>query len=216
MATRILRTKLFVPPLRQEIVARPQLMALLDGIQKRPFALISAPAGFGKTTLVVEWIKEKAEERRQKDEILPSAFSLLPFHIAWLSLEEADNDPVRFLRYVVAALQTAVPDLSDDVTGMLDEQTPVAVAGVLTDLLNAVTAVSDPIMLVLDDYHLIEDDDIHEGIGFLLDHMPANLHLIMTTRQDPPLPLARFRGRDLLVEIRQTDLAFTEAEAAQF
>lgn len=209
MATRMLKTKLFVPPLRQEIVARSQLVALLDGVQKRPFALISAPAGFGKTTLVVEWIKEKAEGRRMKDELLPS-------QTAWLSLEEADNDPIRFLRYVVAALQTAVPDLPDDVTGLLDEQTPFAVDGVLTDLLNALTAVSHPIILVLDDYHLIEDDDIHSGIAFLLDHMPANLHLIMTTRQDPPLPLARLRGRDLLVEIRQTDLAFSEAEAAQF
>jgi LuxR family maltose regulon positive regulatory protein len=210
MAMRILKTKLFVPPLRQEIVARPQLMARLDGLQQRPLALISAPAGYGKTTLVANWLNEKAVKSS--------------FKTAWLSLEESDNDPVRFLRYVVAAVQTAVPELPDDVTRMLDEHGMVAVDGFLTDLLNALTAtstgsvhaVSHPIILVLDDYHLIQDGDIHEGIAFLLDHVPPNLHVIMTTREDPPLPLARLRGRRQLVEIRQADLAFSEAEAAEF
>ena len=209
MAARILKTKLFVPPLRQTLVARSVLMARLDEVQKRPLALISAPAGYGKTTLVTNWLNERAAD---------SSFILHPssFKTAWLSLEESDNDPVRFLRYVVAALQTAVPDLPDDVTGVLDEQSVVAVDGFLTDLLNALTAVSQPIILVLDDYHMIQDDDIHDGIAFLLDHMPPNLHLIVTTREDPPLPLARLRGRGQLVEIRQADLAFMEAEAAEF
>ncbi|PIE80369.1 MAG: hypothetical protein CSA11_08610 [Chloroflexi bacterium] len=217
MMTRILKTKLFVPPLRQEIVARPPLLARLDGVQQRPFALISAPAGFGKTTLVVEWINQMAAGRNKKAE-------MPPFSIAWLSLDENDNDPMRFWRYVVAALQTAVPNLPDDVTSILDEQVPVAVAGFLTDLLNALTTTTSrrprdiphPVTLVLDDYHLIEDDNIHKGIAFLLDHTPPHMHLIMTTRQDPPLPLARLRGRNLLVEIRQNDLAFSQAEAAQF
>ncbi|MFO7683004.1 MAG: LuxR C-terminal-related transcriptional regulator [Chloroflexota bacterium] len=216
MAIPILKTKLFVPPLRQALVARPLLLARLDGVHQRPFALISAPAGFGKTTLIAEWLKEKAEGKRQKAEILPSDFCLLPFTAAWLSLEESDNDPVRFLRYVTAALQTAVPDLPDDVTALLEGQTGIAVTVFLTDLLNAVTAVSQPIILVLDDYHLIQDETIHSGMAFLLDHLPPNLHLVITTREDPPLPLARLRGRGQLVEIRQADLAFTKAEAAQF
>jgi len=167
MAIPILKTKLFVPPLRQALVARPLLLARLDGVHQRPFALISAPAGFGKTTLVAEWLKEKAEGKRQKAEILPSDVCLLPFTAAWLSLEESDNDPVRFLRYVTAALQTAVPDLPDDVTALLEGQTGIAATAFLTDLLNAVTAVSQPIILVLDDYHLIQDETIHSGIAFL-------------------------------------------------
>ena len=123
---------------------------------------------------------------------------------------------MRFLRYVVAALQTAVPDLPEEVTGLLRDQTVVAVDSFLVDLLNVLADSSLNITLVLDDFHLIQDEAIHEGVAFLLDHMPSNFHLIVTTREDPPLPLARLRGRGQLVEIRQADLAFPEAETAQF
>jgi len=216
MATQILKTKLFAPLLRQEVVARPQLMMQLDNVAQRPFALISAPAGFGKTMLVAKWMKERAEGKRQKAESHSFDFRQIPFRTAWLSLEEGDNDPVRFLRYVVAALQTAVPDLPEVLTSLLSNQTVVAIDSFLIDLLNAITAVPETVVLVLDDYHLIRDQDIHEGVAFLLDHMPSNFHLIVTTREDPPLPLARLRGRRQLIEIRQADLAFTKAEVAQF
>jgi LuxR family maltose regulon positive regulatory protein len=202
----MIKTKLSVPPLRQGLVPRLQLIARLNEVQQRPLALISAPGGFGKTTLVVNWLNQQPGRE----------LSVEPSGVAWLSLEKSDNDPARFWRYVLAALQTAVPDLPEQLTAVLEAQLPLAVEGLLTDLLNALTAVSGPLFLVLDDYHLLQDPAIQQGMTFLLDHLPPPLHLILITRQDPPLSLARWRGQDLLVEIRQSELAFSETEAAQF
>ncbi|KAA3653570.1 MAG: hypothetical protein DWQ04_35145 [Chloroflexi bacterium] len=200
MTATILQTKLYMPPARLELVARPRLAAILHRALSVPLTLVSAPAGFGKTTLVTNWIQQQPEK---------AAF-------AWLSLDERDNDPVRFLSYVVAALNTAVSDLSNDALTMLQNRQSLMIDVVLTQLLNELTAVSHPIILVLDDYHLIEDDDIHQGLAFVLDHIPNNFHLIVNTRSDPPLPLSRLRGRRQLVEIRQSDLAFSLEETTQF
>jgi LuxR family maltose regulon positive regulatory protein len=198
MTTQILQTKLYIPPTRLEVVPRPRLMAVLNRTLTAPLTLVSAPAGFGKTTLVANWMQQQ------------------PQAVAWLSLDESDNDPVRFLSYVVAALNTAVSNFPSDALNMLQNRQSVVMDVILTALLNEITAVSHPILLVLDDYHLIKDDDVHQSLTFLLDHMPDNLHLILTTRSDPPLPLSRLRGRRQLVEIRQSDLAFSLEETTQF
>ena len=198
MMTQILQTKLFMPPARLELVERPQLGTMLNRALSASLTLVSAPAGFGKTTLVSNWIQQQ------------------PHAVAWLSLDESDNDSVRFLSYVVAALNTAVSNFPSTSLTMLQNRQSVMMDVILTELLNAITAVSHPIILVLDDYHLIEDEDIHEGLIFVLDHMPSNLHLILTTRSDPPLPLSRLRGRRQLVEMRQAELAFTLEETTRF
>ncbi len=162
MTTQILQTKLYKPPARPELVLRPRLLTVLDQALHAPLTLISAPAGFGKTTLITNWIQQQSDTS---------------ISFAWLSLDESDNDPVRFLSYVVAALQTAVSNLPNDSLLMLQNRPSVSMEVVLTQLLNEVTAVSHPIMLVLDDYHLIQDETIHQGLAFVLDHMPDQLHL---------------------------------------
>lgn len=185
-------------------MTRPYLLAQLDHGWQRPLILLSAPAGFGKTTLVAHWIAHWADRQTRR----PPLF-------AWLSLDENDNDPVRFLAYLLASLQTAVPSLPTETQEALHAGQP-AGPGLLTTLLNDLTAVADPLLLVLDDYHLIQDERIHEMVVFLLDRAPDNFHLLLTTREDPPLPLARLRGRSQLLELRQVDLAFSQDETAQF
>ncbi len=200
----ILQTKLFIPRPPVHFVSRDRLRRRLDEGWQRPLCLISAPAGFGKTSLVADWLDRWAEAPAETQ----PAF-------AWLSLDENDNDPVRFLAYLLAALQTAVPDLSAELLAALQAGQPAGPA-LLTPLLNDLTAVTRPLILILDDYHLIQDERIHQLVGYLLDHRPDNFHLLLTTREDPPLPLARLRGRGQMVELRQADLAFTPEEAAQF
>jgi LuxR family maltose regulon positive regulatory protein len=206
MMTGMIKTKLNVPPLRHELVPRPQLKVRLDGVLRRSLALISAPVGFGKTTLVTSWIKEHEAYKT----------GAYPFKLAWLSLDEYDNDPVRFWFYVAAALQVVLPELSEDLTSLQQARNPVSIESLLMDLLNALSAVSDPVVLVLDDYHLIEDQDIHDNVALFLEHLPPHVHLIIITRRDPPLKLSRLRGQNMLVEVRQEDLVFSEVEAAQF
>jgi LuxR family maltose regulon positive regulatory protein len=199
MSTPVLATKLFIPLPRAPAVARPRLIERLrTGLHSgRKLALISAPAGFGKTTLLSEWIEET---RRLDDQV----------GVAWLSLDERDNDPGRFLTYVAAALHRA--DASVDA----NLPTSPTVESALTVLLNEVGQTRRPIILVLDDLQLIEIAQIREALVFLLDHLPANLHVVMATRSDPPLPLARLRGRGDLTELRAADLRFTPDEAAAF
>ena len=160
----ILQTKLRVPPLREILIPRPQLQERLDALWQRPFALISAPAGFGKTTLVTEWVHHHLAAT-------DSCF-------AWYSLDASDNDLIRFLRHLCTALQTAVPDLPDDLIDLLHEH--VVIDDLLTDLLNGLMASAKPIVLVLDDYHLIQDEEIHQAITFWLNHVttqcPSNHH----------------------------------------
>jgi LuxR family maltose regulon positive regulatory protein len=203
MSTPILTTKLYIPPTRPELVSRPRLIERLNEGRHRKLILISAPAGFGKTTLVSEWI---ADCKRPEPEI----------RVAWLSLDEGDNDLVYFLSYLTAALQTIVPTLGEDVVKALHSPQPPPHESILTSLLNDLATIPDDFALVLDDYHLIDTQSIDRALTFLLDHLPPQMHLVVTTREDPQLPLARLRARSQLTELRAADLRFTPAEAAEF
>jgi LuxR family transcriptional regulator, maltose regulon positive regulatory protein len=194
----ILATKLYMPPLRPKVVFRPRLIERLNEGLHGKLILISAPAGFGKTTLVSEWVA--GFER-------PSA---------WLSLDEGDNDPARFLAYLVAALQTITANIGKGVLGMLQSPQPPPSESILTALLNEITTIPDNFVLILDDYHVIDARPIDHTLTFLVEHLPPQMHLVIATREDPQLPLARLRVRGQLTELRVTDLRFTPSEAAEF
>jgi LuxR family transcriptional regulator, maltose regulon positive regulatory protein len=194
----LLRTKLFVPRLQQRHVARAHLLRRLnDGLQ-RTLTLISAPAGFGKTTLVSAWV---AADGRP---------------VAWLSLDEGDNDPFRFLAYVVAALQSVAPQIGSGIQHALQSAQPPPMEALLTALINEISTLPEQVVVVLDDYHLIESEAVDRAVTFLLEHVPEQLHLVIATRQDPPLPLARLRARGQLSELRAVDLRFAADEATEF
>jgi len=235
MATVLLQTKLYIPPARPELVSRPRLIERLNAGLHRKMALISAPAGFGKTTLVSEWVHSVTgyklqvessgsearpplpETQRSIPNVQPSTFNFqLPPHIAWLSLDESDNDPTRFLAYFIAALQTIGADIGKGALSALESPQPPPTEVVLTATINEIAAIPDQIVLVLDDYHLIEARPIHDALTFLLQHLPPRMHLVIATREDPPLPLARLRARGQLTELRATDLRFSSSEAAEF
>ncbi len=204
MTTLLLKTKLYIPPVRSELVSRPRLVKRLNAGLARKLTLISAPAGFGKTTLVTAWLN--SVER--------------PF--AWLSLDAGDNHPLRFWRYVVAALQTVNTAIGEDVLPALESPQPPPLEALVTALTNDIVAASQtapgafPCILVLDDYHVIKAQAIHESLNFWLDHLPPALHLLLTTRSDPPLALSRRRGRAEMTELRAVDLRFTVEEASAF
>ena len=198
----ILVTKVTAPPLRPQGVVRPRLMARLDDAFAKPLTLISAPAGSGKTTLVSQWLSGMTNDRLPKP--------------AWLSLDRDDNDPTRFLAYLIAAFHTIEPTLGQGALALLQSPIPPPPKTIVTPLLNESSNLKSPILLVLDDYHLVTSPAVHEAVAFFLDRLPPNLHLILTTREDPPLPLARLRARNQLAELRAEDLRFTPAEAAQF
>jgi LuxR family maltose regulon positive regulatory protein len=202
MAAPILTTKLYIPPARPELVPRPRLIERLNaGLRAAcKLILISAPPGFGKTTLLSAWIKDRAPHLRA----------------AWLSLDESDNDPARFLSYLIAALQTVDGGIARGALDALRSPQPPPLEEIVTVLINDIGAIPDVIALVLDDYHLVTAQPIHAAVVFLLDHLPGNLHLVIATRSDPPLPLPRLRARGQLTELRQTDLRFTPDEAGQF
>jgi len=221
----LLQTKLYIPPVRPELVSRPRLIERLNAGLHHKLTLVSAPAGFGKTTLLSEWIHSGVssraygvgEEHEPAGEVSPTLYSLLPTpRFAWLSLDEGDNDPAIFLAYVVAALQTIEADVGKGALGALQSPQPPPTEAILTGLINEIAAVPDRIVLVLDDYHLIEAQPIHDALTFLLRHLPPQMHLVISTREDPPLPLARLRARGQLTEVRVTDLRFTPSEAAEF
>jgi LuxR family maltose regulon positive regulatory protein len=193
----LLSTKLYIPPTRPQLVLRPRLIERLNESLHRKLTLISAPAGFGKTTLVSEWI----------------ASSTRP--VAWLSLDEGDNDPTRFLAYLVAALQTVVANIGEGVLRILQSPQP-PTESILTALLNEITTISHNFILVLDDYHVINAKPVDHALNFLIEHLPLQMHLVITTREDPDIPLARLRARDQLNELRAVDLRFTSHEAAEF
>ena len=196
----ILTTKLHVPRQRPRWVSRPRLIEQLS-LGLHPgyrLTLISAPPGFGKTTLLAEWLTPNKQ------------------HTAWLSLDEGDNDLTQFLLYLTAALQTAQPSLGQAALAMLRSSQLPPVESILTALLNEAAALTDDLVFVLDDYHVITSLPIHQVIGFLLDHLPCPMHLVIATRSDPPLPLARYRSRGQLLEVRAEDLRFTPDEAALF
>ena len=203
MAIPLLQTKLYIPPLRPELVPRPRLIERLNQGRHRKLALISAPAGFGKTTLLSEWVQAM-------DRATP------PTSVSWLSLDESDSDLTRFLAYFVAALQTVSAGVGEGALGMLHSPQPPAIESMLTVLLNEIATVSDRFVLVLDDYHLMDAKPVDEALTFLLEHLPPQMHLVIATREDPNLPLARLRARGQLTELRAADLRFTPAEAAEF
>jgi LuxR family maltose regulon positive regulatory protein len=198
MATSILATKLYIPPPRPKVVLRPRLIERLNEGLQRKLALISASAGFGKTTLVSEWVAGIGRPA------------------AWLSLDEGDNDPTRFMAYLVAALQTLAPNIGAGALAVLQSHQPPSIESILTALLNEITSIPDHFMLVLDDYHLVDAKPVDHALTFLLEHLPPQMHLVIATREDPHLPLARLRARGQLTELRAADLRFTPSEAAEF
>ena len=198
MPASILATKLYLPRIRPEVVSRPRLIARLNEGLHRNLILISAPAGFGKTTLVSEWV---AGGQRP---------------VAWLSLDEGDNDPIRFLTYLVASLRTIAPTVGEGVLSALQSPQPPSPESILTALLNDLTTIPDHFVLVLDDYHVLDARPVDLTLTFLLDHLPPHMHLVIATREDPPLPLARLRVGGQLTELRVRDLRFTPIEAAAF
>lgn len=194
----LLRTKLFVPRSQQGLVARPRLLQRLDEGLSRTLTLVAAPAGFGKTTLLSAWIAARGQRA------------------AWLSLDEGDSDAARFLSYAIAALQTIEPTTGAGVLSALQNPQAPALDTLLTALINDISALPGQIVLVLDDYHLIDAEPVDRALAFLLDHMPSQLCLVIATREDPPLALARLRARGQLAEVRASDLRFTLGEAVEF
>ena len=193
----LIRTKLFVPPAHCVCVRRPQLIERLGGALEVPLTLVSAPAGFGKTTLLSEWAAEAYAS------------------IAWISLDEGDNDPRGFATYLAAALSTVGIDLDEEVPSTLNgARTPLE--GLMVAVINRVFEFSGDIILVLDNFHALTDSEIHEALEFLLEHQPAQLHLVLLTRADPPLPLARYRLKGQLLEFRAQDLRFSTDEISAF
>jgi LuxR family maltose regulon positive regulatory protein len=200
MPTPILATKLYIPLPRSNAVSRPRLIERLnEGLAMgRKLTLISASAGFGKTTLVSEWIATCERPA------------------AWLSLDEGDSDPVRFISYLIAALQTIKAGIGESLLAALQSHQPPSTEAILTALLNEIGTVSNDFLFVLDDYHVIDSKSIDEALSFLIEHLPLQMHLVIATREDPSLPLARLRARGQLTELRAVDLRFTPAEAAEF
>jgi LuxR family maltose regulon positive regulatory protein len=198
MTTPLLATKLYIPPPRPNVVLRLRLIERLNEGLRSKLTLISAPAGFGKTTLVSAWLA--GCER-------PAA---------WLSLDEGDSDPIRFLTYLSAALQTTAANFGAGVVGALQSPQPPPIETLLTTLLNDITTIPDQFILVLDDYHVIDAQPVDQALTFLLERLPPQMRLVIATREDPHLPLARLRARGHLTELRATDLRFTPSEAAEF
>lgn len=198
METPLLITKLNVPPARPSLVSRQRLIERLQAGLSCNLILVSAPAGFGKTTILSEWTRCSQPQ----------------IAAAWLSIDEGDNDPVRFWDYFVAALKTLQPDVGDRALALFHSPQPLPIESVLMTLINDITAIPGDVTFVLDDYHFVKTPQIHAGITFLLDHLPPRMHLVIATRADPPLPLAHFRGRGVMLEIGADDLRFTLDEAA--
>ncbi len=217
----ILRTKLYIPQTQPRgLIARSRLTQRLNEGLAHKLILICAPAGSGKTTLVSQWHNERMKDeggRRKAEGRKRKTSSLIPhpFKVAWLSLDEGDNDSVRFWTYVIAALETVHPDLGASLS-LLHSPQPSPIEVVLTFLLNDLATLPYPLILVLDDYHLVENPKIHTELTFLLDHLPPRSTVLITSRADPPLPLARWRVKRQLAELRAEDLRFTPAEAALF
>ena len=209
VTTQLLETKLYIPKWRPGLVPRARLIGRLHQGTARKLTLVSAPAGFGKTTVLAEWLADtSAGERRA----------------AWVSLDQNDNDPALFWAYFITALQKVQSEVGETALSLLHSPQPPPIESVLTTLINEINAFGEApsagsrqgFVLVLDDYHVIEAQPVHSAIAFLLDHLPPQLHLVIASRSDPPLPLARLRGRGELTELRAADLRFTPDEAAAF
>src|SRR5215216_313617 len=196
----LVSTKLRPFHTRPNLVARPRLIVKLEPEAGHKLMLISAPAGFGKTTLLGEWAASRSDEQC----------------VAWVSLDEGDNDPARFLSYLVAALQTVEEEIGEGVLSSLRAPGSPPVEALTGALINELADVPGTLAIVLDDYHLIDSDQVHGMVAFLLERLPSNVHLLIASRIDPPLPLARLRARGQITEINATDLFFTREEAVTF
>ncbi|MDO8671918.1 MAG: LuxR family transcriptional regulator, partial [Dehalococcoidia bacterium] len=194
----LMMTKISLPPCRLELVARPRLLEKLSSGLRGKLTLLLAPTGFGKTTMLCQWSRQSEQP------------------IAWVSLEAADNDPARFWAYVLAALQTLHPHLGIQMLRLLRLPQPPPMEALLTILINDLAATPADLILVLDDYQSIESPSIHAAIAFLLDHLPPQVHLVIASRADPPIPLARMRAKGQLTELKAGDLAFTSEETIFF
>lgn len=198
MSIPILTTKLYIPSPPPKAVSRSRLVEWLNEGLKRKLTLISAAAGFGKTTVVSEWAASSAQP------------------VAWLSLEAADSDPGRFLAYFISALRTIAPGIGERVLAMIQTPQPPSHESIFTTLLNEISDLPDSFVFVLDDYHAIDSRIIDTALAYLIERLPPQMHLLIATREDPQLPLARLRARDQLAELRITDLRFTTSEASRF
>ena len=194
----LLVTKLTVPPVRSELLQRSQLLDFLKQSRSLPLTLLSASAGFGKTTLLSAWASQYAGQ------------------VAWLALDEQDNDPMRFWAYVIAALRKAGSPVGTPAEALLQSSQASLLTGALTSLINELAELAQDTALILDDYHLIRDRNIHDSLQFMLEHLPPNVHVMLASRSDPALPLARLRARGQMLEIREADLRLSHQETAQF
>ena len=194
----LLRTKLFIPPDRAGRVARNRLRALLDSGLEKALILISAPAGYGKTTLVSAWLHETR------------------LAAAWISLDDDDNDPIRFLHYFITAIHPIVPAIKLDLLGVIQGRSPQSFQFLMNIVINEIAGRAAPFVLVLDDFHAIQAQPVLEMLAHLLEHCPPQAHVVLLSRTDPPLPLARLRARNQLVEIRAAQLRFTQDEISLF
>ena len=199
MTRPIIATKLHVPARRRGLVNRPRLIARLRRTVDVRLTLVSAPAGFGKTTLLGEWLADMPADRQ----------------VAWLSIDPADNDPANFWTYVVAALQQAVPGAGSTAMALIGSP-PLPTELLVTTVVNELAEASGDVWLVLDDYHLVDGPDVRDGMAFLLEHFPPHVHLVISSRADPLSRLLGWRARGELVEIRAADLRFTPDEVATY
>ncbi len=196
--TLILTTKLYAPPIRSELVLRQRLIDKLIATGHRKLTLIAAPAGFGKTTVVSEWIAQSEQS------------------FAWLSLDAGDGDPTRFLTYVLKAIQTVHPEFGHDLVEILQTARTVQTELFVSQVINDLVTLDEHVVLVLDDYHTLDSKQVDDIMAFLLDYLPPQLHLVMTTREDPTFSTARLRARGEMLEIRADDLRFTVSEVSTF
>ncbi len=194
----LLATKLHMPRTQPGFVPRQRLLGALNAEQVRGVVLVCAPAGFGKTALLADWARRS------------------PRPVAWLSLDAGDNDPARFWRHATAALDQIRSGIAERVGPLIGPPAPPSFEGLVTALINELASQpgEDEVLLVLDDYHLLESQPVHESLTFLLEHLPPGLRLVVASRSDPPLPLARLRARGQLAELRAPELRFTGDEAA--
>lgn len=200
MSSVLLATKLHLPALRPGHIRRELLLGRLDAGLARDarLVLLSAPAGYGKSSLLAEWISERK------------------LAVAWLTLDAGDNDPARFVAYLIASIQTAHPDAGVTTLGMLNMGGALAPEPLLAPLMNDLADLADSLLIVLDDYHAIQNQLVHAAVAFLIEYLPAHIHLVIASRADPTLPLARLYGRGLVTEIRLADLRFDEVDAGRF
>src|SRR5215831_16936698 len=196
----LIETKIAIPPVRSQAVMRPRLLELLEEAVTRPLTLISAPAGFGKTTLVTSWLNETGRQP----------------HTAWFSLDADDSDPVHFVYYMTATLQKVEPRVGRAPISLLGSLKMPETNDLVSLLANEITAAGDPIVLVLDDYHMVNSEEVNSAVAFLVEHLPDRLRLVVSCRDEPRLPLGRWRSLDRVFEIGAASLRFSQEEAVLF